>query len=502
MNIAELGVIMTTYNRSQLLRATVESYNDSNVYPPKIHVFDDLSEGAEVIEIASKMINCQVHGDTTHRGVFLKTPLALEYMFVACEYDAVLILDSDTLFAPNWWVKALDAYNEIREMENVMTCSIFNFDGAAMDNLLTTNLIKKKINGAFGCIVKKEYWQRFILPLKDYPAGPYTNWDNVACENASAAGYTHLGTPESYLQHTGTHDGIHSGPTMKTFATDFVGKTSMNRPDAVDESVKNKKALVSCCGRNGDCINASFLVNFLISQGFDVSWVTIPGYAQLIEKISPESKIILFAENPDDTWAHFRTDDMRVRWPGFRYYINAQPGSPEHHNNLMGSGKSMALFVKEIFESITEVFIPDDYCKYRSLKPTTIPLIEGWDGVQPICLVSDTAISTKSALSREESLKIVDDLNFKGWHARIVTNLRPEGAHSYVRERFLWARKFWEFPYIMRYVKKFIGCDNGIAWTSFWCNGEKTIYHTAKRISETNNKFSILDSSFADIIRG
>lgn len=493
----DLGIMMTTYNRIDLLKRTIASYNASESKPDAIHVWDDKST-ENVTDIIQNLAGVIYHKSTFRVGVYSNTPISLQMMFDTLGYKAILILDSDTLFDKHWWLRTIAAYNMFKGDDKALSVSLFNYNGCETLPSYHPSYHKRKVNGAFGCIIKKEYFNKYIRPMGNAPT-QHTNWDNHAAEASTRDGYSHYSTSRSYLQHIGTYEGEHTGVTETgIYATDFHSDTMPDASAAIDQSVSEKRILACCLARIGDCINASLIVNYLKSTGkYHVDFITLPMYAELCQCIMPDTNIITIREPIDCEWAHLDTGEMKKRYGGYRYYLNLQPGSPEHHSSLIGCGKSIHQYTTDYARSVLQSDIPSNCYQYRMIAPRKVEI----EATEKICWLScDTASPIKKAFDDKKARIRARELNDAGWYARILKKDKPEGSFREVRSLYYWGRKIWEMPYLMQHADLFIGNDSGLAWCSIFSNGKKEIHHCAERIAETNNRFSLFDNSFVDII--
>jgi len=258
----------------------------------------------------------------------------------------------------------------------------------------------------------------------------------------------------------------------------------------IPELTKTKPTvLFACMGRYGDVIHASLHANRLISMGYDITWLTIPMYASLVNVVSPDSKVLLFNNN-DSAWEAITYKTLR-EYQGYCFYINAQPGAPEYHDLWVGTGKSMMECLSDIVrDSLSSPMMANgvdnkyiqclppinDYGKYALVRGLPCP------PVVCDCIVAPEIIST-TAIWPEGGLEGV----IKKYKPDLV--LTKKCGYS-----------FLQCISIIRACKLFIGQDSGLAWAALYSNCKKIIYHTKKRISETNMLFSKLNNSYEDVI--
>lgn len=240
----KIDVIMTTHDRVELLRQTVESYLAAEPRPERLFVFDDNSIN-RVGVTGGLSLNNNV-GIDFHRtfgdrndllpswlgsfGAHKMTPYALRHMFTEHNSEAVFILDSDTKFHPKWWAFTEEAGRYFDRDTNFGVFSLFNDRNFSSFDCGSIAWRSKQGIGAFGSLITRSYWERFIVPLEDKG---YSNWDYQASRAAADAGLKVYVSNPSFLQHTGIKEGTHIGSTTPSVALDFGVSDPAVKPDII-----------------------------------------------------------------------------------------------------------------------------------------------------------------------------------------------------------------------------------------------------------------------------
>lgn len=250
-------------------------------------------------------------------------------------------------------------------------------------------------------------------------------------------------------------------------------------------------------GRYGDIILGSFVANMLIDKGYNVTWLTIPYYRVVVEAVCEKAKVICVDAPPGCPWKTTSSKAMRDGYPGYRYYINSQPGSPEHHNRLMKSGMHTAWFVKAISEGVISAKLSDNFLAFARLRKLRGFML----GInQRLAIVAPESISSKSLIDNKIIEKVHREYG-KEYCVKILTKDRPVGNVIGNVNQYLFGFTFVECISLLQQTSIFVGNDSGLAWAALYNKKcRKIIYHRSNRIKQVNTHFSKLDSSARDII--
>jgi hypothetical protein len=254
------------------------------------------------------------------------------------------------------------------------------------------------------------------------------------------------------------------------------------------------KVLFVCMGRYGDIIHAALHSNKLISMGYDITWITIPYYIELIEATSRCNVIKIEKEHDLASWAAMSMKDIRSHYVGYDYYVNAQPGAPENHDTFIGSGLSMIDFVSKL--------ISDSGIKYKGFNNECVlfnlPYTKEIISNKPICIIAPEVISTKAVWPNGGVVGLYHKYKDK-YDVRLLVKDLPD-IFILPKENYIYDRTFAECMLIIKDCELFIGQDSGLAWAALYSNCKKIIYHSKKRVSETNMMFNQLNDTYEDVI--
>lgn len=496
---SELSVMMTTCDRLEELQETVTSYNQSDCLPEEISIFDDCSTESKMVRrIVGNMHGAELYVGKSKMGCTVNNLNALQYLFEKGA-KAVLVLDSDTAFHRQWWNAANHFY---RKMKNVPDCgilSIFNSSGFEPNVPGEKHLVQKMVIGGLGMIVTKNNFEKFVLPIIK-TATNMVAWDNQLSQKVHNAGLNNYCMTPSFIQHMGIYEGIHVAGNGAAVASDYIGEVHTYQRYAKNTDASSRGVLFACMGRYGDIILVSMLANQLIEMGQKLTWLTIPKYYNLVTLICPEAKINIAPGNPQAHWQTTNTKEMLTKYKGFKYYINAQPGSPEHHNTLLGCGLSTAVYMRKVVERIIGLPLDKDLPKYLKLGYQRQPRFVFKEG-KPLCIIATQNISAPNALPAERANKLYNKYSNK-YTVKFLVPKKPQGLPiREVKKKYLYGFTFEECIEILKKAKLFIGNDSGLSWAALYSKEcKKIVYHTSERMKLVNNRFADFDKNATDVI--
>lgn len=218
-NISEhLTVLMTTYNRYEVLEQTIKSYLKVQNRPARLYVFDDMSDDQYRLKaLIMRVPEALLIQDSQHVGCYEKTVKSLRTLFEAGA-ENVLVLDSDCLFSGTWWERAQEIVRD-RNKEDIY--SLFNTKlHPVIEEMWGAGLVRKSLIGGLGMIISKQVWSKY---LKDYHL-KNTNWDGWLCNILNGDGHFSYSCVPSELQHIGNRLGTHCD--IDCVAEDFIGEVT------------------------------------------------------------------------------------------------------------------------------------------------------------------------------------------------------------------------------------------------------------------------------------
>uniref|UniRef100_A0A6M3M7E5 Uncharacterized protein n=1 Tax=viral metagenome TaxID=1070528 RepID=A0A6M3M7E5_9ZZZZ len=258
------------------------------------------------------------------------------------------------------------------------------------------------------------------------------------------------------------------------------------KPSFVKDSI-----LFQLRGKYGDIILGSFIANMLIERGYKLTWTTDPFYEELVKLVCARARVIT-NENG------YSTEEMKLKSYGYEYYINAQLGSKEHHDNYINSDMHPAWYVKQLAERTIQRELPENFIDYATLAPLK-RLYVNWQR-KPLCVISPNTDSVLPALN-DNIIKELFDKYHENYNIRILVQNKSEITIKKLEKHYIYDYSFIECIAILLQAELYIGNDSGLAWASLYnYNCKKLIYHRKSRQNKTNLLYSKLDPNAEDII--
>lgn len=216
-----IGIIITCFNRPDLLSRTLESLKQSDLTNTMICLVDDASNDPSTKQLIKdfqvdylpiikiyKPVNSGVW-DSLKKGI---------NCLLANKCDMIMILDADTLVKPDFVSKMSNLHHMFdNECEYHITAG-FNKGDDAMHLLVdhSSEGFNEKINTGGVSMMFNEHTFRNIIE----PSLIDRLWDITTGKIAKEKGCRYFVTIPSVVQHIG-HYGMNSGNGMYDFATDF-----------------------------------------------------------------------------------------------------------------------------------------------------------------------------------------------------------------------------------------------------------------------------------------
>lgn len=211
----ENAVVMTTCNRYDLLKKTVDSYLSANLRPKALLIFDDCSSDKEKIrEIFDHVDEANVFYNK-HRKFLEKNNLEAITAAFNMGADTVTVLDSDCIMCDNWWLFVQKIIERIDLKRNVVGICNLAIHGSIES--FYNGMVFKQINGGLGLIISKEIWNGF-RSSKIYNHLEHA-WDTRIGLYLFNTNTPLLSLKKSIVQHTGVSEGAHA--TANCIASDF-----------------------------------------------------------------------------------------------------------------------------------------------------------------------------------------------------------------------------------------------------------------------------------------
>lgn len=247
VNNKTIGIVITTYNRPDLLKETFNSLNTTiipNGYGMKIVIIDDFSQESETLRLISEYVpfdnnievmkimnrvNCQMYGN-------LRTAFDLLVNDSNCEI--LCNLDSDVLLKPFWLLKLMKLHEKFPER------MVSGFNASVHLNDKTSNIVDgyvfKMAAGGINLLFSKTSYYKYVRPSFDSKL----QWDWKCCDIHYKE--NKLLIPVAYpsvVQHTGLVSTLGKPAKEAAFAHDFDLPDPEFSNDAIQELHKKADKL-------------------------------------------------------------------------------------------------------------------------------------------------------------------------------------------------------------------------------------------------------------------
>lgn len=500
----DIAYCMTTYNRVSTFRKTVSSWNKSVLLPSKLFVFDDASEDvSKIMNEVTRMKNAFIIKGKKRLGCNKKNATVISNF----DEPAIMMIDSDTAFAPHWCIAANVAWNKIKADQEIAGITLFNAKSHEMidENGGFEGLNLKASVGGFGTIYKNETIKKALSEVDILKASIQWSWDNFVNDSVKRLGKRYCSTRKSYLQHTGFVEGTHiSDGEMCDYAPDFIGKLENQWPVKSTPVSTGSNILFAAMARLGDIIAASMIANMLISRGMQLSFVVINRHVELARRICPEAKILSFEPligGPQGEWSEATTDQLKAKYPNYSVYINAQIGSRENHHDYTTSGKHPCVWIRDLCNRMLGIELDNEFTKYLRFMDKGIVFTDRNAKVPDKLAVISRDSITSQTFDRELPKKIFNTLKSRGYNVRFLTEKRPQRCSiKEIREECIFGLSIEQCVILLKRCSLFVGQDSGLAWCSLYSECKKQIYHRRSRVEMVNTYFNLIDKNAEDII--
>lgn len=220
--IEPLTCFMSTYERIDILKNTINSYLSTAVRPSKIFIFDDGSPNfTEILSIISKIPEAVMIRNEKNQGCAINVISAISQLF-SHGAETILILDSDCIFAKKWWIKANEIIKTL-DMNKNIAC-LFNARVHKHIQSPIDGLVHKEMIGGLGMLISKKIYFTYLEKIKTTYQG-LTGWDGKLCRLALMDRIAIFACSPSMLQHIGGKLGTHSKiDPVECVADDFAGE--------------------------------------------------------------------------------------------------------------------------------------------------------------------------------------------------------------------------------------------------------------------------------------
>jgi len=161
-----ISIMMTTYNRPEYFRATIDALEKTNARLDSFEIFDDCSTNKKQIEhLETLSTKYTINRQKKNQGTVLNTIPNIEYMFNKYNSDYLVVLQDDLLFSRAWLERGISIFEQIKEKYfNVAYLSFFNRDKRCCEEKYY--IMKCGHPGGVAIVIDKKFWINYKQKYK------------------------------------------------------------------------------------------------------------------------------------------------------------------------------------------------------------------------------------------------------------------------------------------------------------------------------------------------
>ena len=292
----KLGICITTYNRPQYLKRTLESLNKADLHNAQIIIVDDFSTNYQTLQLIAKY---KVIRNGQNLSIRYSLQVGFDYL-VAQGCNVVMNLDADAIVKPDFLTKLLNLYyqfpNNIISGFNTLsrTRSGITRHAVVEQELMC---VKKHTIGGLNMLMNVNVYIDIVRPALIETQRTRDHWDKIACRNSQEKNRLIIVTSPSVVQHIGIDSamGHRDNPDIaEDYIPDYCPKVCIVQPHGI-----------------GDVI---FCMTLAKSFKADITWPVLPRFLSDLKNAYHDINFIADNRSPvslglkDD----FETDGYRV----------------------------------------------------------------------------------------------------------------------------------------------------------------------------------------------
>jgi glycosyltransferase involved in cell wall biosynthesis len=276
----KIGLLITTFNRPEYLRQTLESLKRADLHGAQILIVDDCSRDNETLRLINPYKKIRNHKNLTIR---YSVQIGFDYL-IKQGCDTLINLDSDAIVRCDFLTRLLELYKQFPDR----IISGFNTLSKSRTGIVRHPVIKqgsgfveKASIGGINMLMSVNTYRSIVLPALLESQRTKDHWDKIACRMSNEQGKTIIVSSPSFIQHIGINSamGHRDNPDV---AQDFI-------PD-----YKEKLCIIQPHGL-GDVIFCQTLVR---SLGDSITWPVLPKFVSDLKRAYPDINWIADSESP------------------------------------------------------------------------------------------------------------------------------------------------------------------------------------------------------------
>lgn len=291
----KIGICITTYNRPEYLKKTLESLNRANLHNSYIFIVDDCSR-----DITTRKLILKYNHYRTQKTLSIRHTLQIGFDKLISEGCNILLnLDADVIVRKDFLSKLLELYKQFPDHIisgfNTLTKNEYGKVRHAIQKEGKGYVTKHSIGGV-NMLVSVGTYRDIVRPALIQSQRTRAQWDYLACKMSIDKGKEIIVTRPSVIQHIGISSAMgHS--QNPDIAEDFV-------PD-----YKENMCVLQPHGL-GDIIFSQTLVR---SFGCDIVWAVLPKFIPDLKRAYPDIDWIPDSDSPVNLLTKTKDDQNGYR---------------------------------------------------------------------------------------------------------------------------------------------------------------------------------------------
>ena len=236
MNL-RLPIAITTYNRANYTRATIESLERSRADLSTLTIHDDAStepDTHDLLEQLNRKYGIMRYHE--NRGTYQSTFDAIEYMFNHYVTQWVVILQNDVEVSYNWLERGMELLTECRNDHKIGIMSLYNRNENMAGKCKWFIMTEHGHPGGVAWIVNRKWWKEYVIDVEPMdgmrwlPTGDKRTDHNVRhlcdwklCDACKRMGYGIGVVARSLVQHIGDKSSIQDRDMTFCRVRNYVG---------------------------------------------------------------------------------------------------------------------------------------------------------------------------------------------------------------------------------------------------------------------------------------
>jgi glycosyltransferase involved in cell wall biosynthesis len=276
----KIGLLITTFNRPEYLRQTLDSLKRADLHGAQILIVDDCSRDNETLRLINPYKKIRNYKNLSIR---YSIQIGFDYL-IKQGCDTLVNLDSDAIVRCDFLTRLLELYKRFPDR----IISGFNTLSRSRTGILRHPVIKqgngyveKESIGGINMLMSVKTYYEIVKPALLESQQTKDHWDKIACRISKEQGKTIIVSSPSVIQHIGISSamGHRDNPDV---AQDFI-------PD-----YKEKLCIIQPHGL-GDVIFCQTLVR---SLGDSITWPVLPKFVNDLKRAYPDINWIADDKSP------------------------------------------------------------------------------------------------------------------------------------------------------------------------------------------------------------